>query len=130
LSRPASPAAIARLCAALLLVVAAPTVGDIGSCGGQPNELDPVAFFQQKASLDCARCGECDLHTQACARACDPKQAPTAFPVGCYPLVHDGEVCLHALEATGCSQYRSFVSDRGSTVPTECNFCPPGAQSK
>ena len=47
------------------------------------------------------------------------------FPPGCFPVVHDGEVCLNALLAADCDDYREFVADEGRTVPTECNFCPP-----
>jgi hypothetical protein len=108
----------------LLLVVAAPTVGDIGSCGAKPTDLDVPAFFKKKAALDCTRCIECDIRSFSCARACDPAQAPTAFPEGCFPIAHDGEVCLHALEATSCDEYALFVADQGATIPTECNFCP------
>ncbi len=117
-------AEIARLVVMLVLVVAAPTVGDIGSCGEAPADLDATAFFREKAAVDCARCGECGLVTAACARACDPTQAPSSFPEGCYPIVHDGEVCLRALEASSCDTYASFVADEGATISTECNFCP------
>ncbi|HMY19026.1 MAG TPA: hypothetical protein PKA58_22025 [Polyangium sp.] len=112
------------LTAILLLFVAAPTVGDIGSCGEQPVELDPKAFFEKKAALDRERCRECAIQSAACTRARDPKQTPTEFPKGCYPIVHDGDVCLRALEATDCSEYATFVADQGATIPTECNFCP------
>jgi hypothetical protein len=113
-----------QLAALLLLVVAAPTVGDIGSCGAKPTDLDVPAFFKKKAALDCDRCRECGITSITCARACDPTLTPTAFPEGCFPIAHDGEVCLHALEATNCQGYESFVTDQGATIPTECNFCP------
>lgn len=115
---------VLRLAAMLLLVVAAPTVGDIGSCGETPKDLDPKAFFKSKAALDCERCKECSIQSLTCARACDPALAPTAFPEGCFPIQHDGDVCLHALEASSCATYATFVSDQGATIPTECNFCP------
>ncbi len=115
---------ILHLVAVLLLVVAAPTVGDIGSCGAKPTDLDVPAFFKKKAALDCARCRECGITNFTCARACDPTLTPTSFPEGCFPIAHDGEVCLHALEATDCQEYELFVSDQGATIPTECNFCP------
>ncbi|MBK9263409.1 MAG: hypothetical protein IPM54_26845 [Polyangiaceae bacterium] len=118
--------AVLNLAAVLVLVVAAPTVGDIGSCGAEPSDLDAVTFFKKKAELDCARCRECGFVTAACTRACDPTQAPTAFPEGCFPIQHDGDVCLRALEATACDGYATFVADQGATTPTECNFCPVG----
>ena len=46
------------------------------------------------------------------------------FPVNCYPVVHDGEVCLDALQVASCADYASFKADQGSTIPTECVFCP------
>ena len=121
-------AEIMRLAAVLLLVVAAPTVGDIGSCGEAPSDLDAAAFFREKAAVDCARCEECGFTTAACTRACDPTQPLPTFPEGCYPITHDGEVCLRALEAASCDTYASFVADQGSTISTECNFCPPEAK--
>ncbi|HZF55683.1 MAG TPA: hypothetical protein VE093_44015 [Polyangiaceae bacterium] len=120
---------IARLAALLLLFLAAPTAGDIGSCGESPADLDAVKFFRAKEFIDCGMCFECGMVTLACERACDPNPNQTAFPLGCYPLVHDGEVCLNALGASGCDEYRGFMADQGATVPTECNFCPPKPSS-
>ncbi|UQA56613.1 hypothetical protein [Polyangium aurulentum] len=118
---------VARIAAVLLLVVAAPTVGDIGSCGAPPDDLDPAKFFRAKAEVECERCVACDLATAACVRACnDPAQ--TELEVGCYPLVHDGEACLDAIEASPCSTFETFVADQGASIPTECNFCPPEAR--
>jgi hypothetical protein len=51
----------------------------------------------------------------------------TAFPDRCVPLVHDGEVCLRALQYASCDDYRAYVSDVSPSVPTECNFCPEPA---
>jgi hypothetical protein len=116
---------IARLAAVLLLFLAAPTAGDIGSCGESPADLDPVKFFRAKEIIDCGMCNECGMGTLACERACDGKPNQSAFPFGCYPLIHDGEVCLNALEAAGCDTYRGFMADEAATIPTECNFCPP-----
>jgi len=113
-----------QLAAMLLLIVAAPTVGDIGGCGAEPSDLDAGAFFKAKAKLDCERCAECGFVTATCMRACDPAQAPTAFPLGCFPIQHDGDVCLRALEASSCDVYATYISDQGATIPTECNFCP------
>jgi hypothetical protein len=111
------------LCGLLFLTVAAPTAGDLGSCGQRVAELDPVAFFDAKAAIDCQRCVRCGLYTERCQRSCDAPQ-PTEFDEGCYPLVHDGEVCLNALEALSCEEFAATVADVGATVPTECNFCP------
>jgi hypothetical protein len=116
---------IARLALALVFFVAAPTAGDIGSCGQSADDLDPQKFFQAKANLDCSRCGKCGIDTQTCRIACT-KPPQTSFPDGCFPLVHDGEVCLDALEAAGCGDYAKFEADQSPTSPTECNFCPPG----
>lgn len=107
-----------------LAFLAAPTAGDIGSCGQDPDALDPEKFFAFKEAVDCRACSECGITTEACARACDPALDERAFPEGCFPLVHDGEVCLNALAAAGCDDYASFMSDSAPTVPTECNFCP------
>jgi hypothetical protein len=112
------------LAVVLLVLVAAPTAGDIGSCGQEIEDLDAGRFFLAKADVDCEKCETCGLTTQACARACGPP-VEAAFPDGCYPLVHDGEVCLDALDAASCSDYTLFMADSGGSVPTECNFCPP-----
>jgi hypothetical protein len=116
---------IARLAVILLVALAAPTAGDIGSCGESPQDLDALKFFMAKEEIDCFQCGDCGILTLACERACDPGLGQTAFPFGCYPLIHDGEVCLNALEAAGCDEYRSYMADNLATIPTECNFCPP-----
>jgi len=100
-----------------------PTVGDIGSCGQAPDLLDARTFFDIKAGLDCERCDECGLRTRPCDRAC--KEPPvTAFPSGCRPLVHDGEVCLRALIHASCDDYGSYMSSTAPTAPSECQFCP------
>jgi hypothetical protein len=100
-----------------------PTVGDIGSCGQPADDLDATKFFRQKQVIDCRKCQQCALGTKACTAACT-KPAPTAFPPGCRPLVHDGEVCLDALEAASCDDYASYVGDASPTAPSECQFCP------
>ena len=109
---------------ALALLAGAPTAGDLGSCGQDPVLLDQTKFFQQKEAIDCLHCTDCAIFTHACDKACDKKLDVVPFPKDCFPLVHDGEVCLHALDAASCSDYQSFVADQGSTVPTECDFCP------
>jgi hypothetical protein len=119
------------LMAAALLLLAAPTVGDIGSCGQEVAELDAPKFFAEKRVVDCQRCVDCDLQTAYCTAACDRAgqlDPNEAFPLDCYPLVHDGEVCLNALRSASCSAYASYVDDVAPTVPTECNFCPVGEQ--
>lgn len=105
--------------------VAAPVVGDIGSCGQAPEDLDAFKFFVVKDRIDCERCQECGLLTSACARACAGASRDQQFPAGCYPLAHDGEACLNALDAASCGETESYMADEGATTPTECNFCPP-----
>jgi len=122
--RPPRWGEILRLAIVALLFLAAPTAGDIGGCNESPAELDPNKFFLAKQQIDCAQCGACSLVTTPCMVACGPAMGGT-FPPNCYPLVHDGEVCLDALQAASCSDYASYVANEGSTVPTECDFCPP-----
>jgi len=138
------PVEIARLAVIALFFLAAPTAGDIGSCSQRTDDLDPARFCEAKQNLDCLRCEQCKLKSQYCTRACgqslpvafpdDVRQhcyaqvvdaGKVAFPVNCYPVVHDGEVCLDALKAASCSDDQSFTADQGSNIPTECLFCPP-----
>lgn len=100
-----------------------PTVGDVGGCGQEPQDLDPLTFFDIKAGVDCDRCAECGLRGRTCDRACKDPPAK-AFPQGCRPLVHDGEVCLRALIHASCGDYTSFMDDTAPTAPSECQFCP------
>jgi hypothetical protein len=112
--------------AAVLALVfgAAPTVGDVGSCGQKATPLDEAVFAAQRKALDCQRCTQCGLITQTCTDACDPsKPSDVGWPDTCFPLDHDGVVCIDALEAASCKDYASFVSDTAPTVPTECQFC-------
>lgn len=115
---------LARLAVVTIFFTAAPTAGDIGSCGQAAEDLDARKFFQAKDQIDCRRCFECGINTLACERACDLEPSGASFPLGCFPLVHDGEVCLNALDATSCAVYAGYVADQGATAPTECNFCP------
>ena len=113
---------------ALALFSMAPTPGDIGGCGQEPQQLDAKTFFGSKKIIDCRRCDSCGLHTDACQAACDDEVTPAeAFPEHCFPLVHDGEVCLRALYNASCDDYAGYVDDDPGkrTSPTECNFCPP-----
>lgn len=107
----------------LFVLLAAPTAGDIGSCGQKPTELDSEAFFHDKRGIDCDHCNRCGFDTKACADACADR-GRIAFDDNCFPLVHDGEVCLDALRAAGCKEYAPYMADLGPTAPTECNFCP------
>jgi hypothetical protein len=113
------------LVAALALVFgAAPTVGDVGSCGSVASDLDPGQFAGDRKKVDCQRCSACGLTTMTCQNACDPNApSPTGWPSTCHPLVHDGEVCVRALLASSCRDYAAFVDDVAPTVPTECDFC-------
>lgn len=111
-----------------LVFCMAPTPGDVGGCGQKPAELDAGVFFASKANIDCQRCEECGLGSKPCTEACDVSQPlPMAFPDRCVPLVHDGEVCLRALQYASCDDYSAYTSDVSPSVPTECNFCPEPA---
>lgn len=110
--------------ALLALLAMAPSVGNIGSCGQEAELLDAEKFFRAKATVDCNQCTECGLATPVCEDACSGAPVPEEFPFRCYPLVHDGEVCLDALRAESCDAYAGFVAPEGATIPTECNFCP------
>lgn len=99
--------------------------GDVGGCGQEAEQLDPEGFFFNKKRIDCEQCRRCSLTSQTCQNACDDAEAPAVeFLEGCVPLVHDGEVCLHALDAASCRAYEKYVADTDPEVPTECNFCP------
>lgn len=117
--------ALLLLALAVGLFCAAPVPGDIGGCGQTLQALDARTFFTLKKQIDCQRCTECGLISNACQTACDPKQAVAqSFPVDCYPLVHDGQVCLDALQTASCGDYAGYMDDRYPTVPSECDFCP------
>jgi hypothetical protein len=114
------------------LACLAPTPGDIGGCGATARNLDAPRFFQAKRELDCQRCERCGVLTDTCAFTCradghgdelGDARAPE-FPEHCYPLVHDGQVCLRALQAASCEDYARYMSDTAPQVPSECNFCP------
>ena len=114
----------AALIALALTVLAGPTVGDVGSCGQEVADLSPEKFFAEKDFIDCQQCGECGFITRQCDAACDGVLSAAEFEPNCFPLVHDGEVCLNALRATSCSDYASYIDDVAPTIATECNFCP------
>jgi hypothetical protein len=107
-----------------LAFCAAPVPGDVGGCGQDPQELDPETFFWSLQGIECDHCRSCQITSAACDRACADSLVQSQFPVNCVPLVHDGEVCLRALQDGGCSDFRDYMSDRAPTVPTECDFCP------
>lgn len=124
-----SRADVLRLAIAVVFFTAAPTAGDIGSCGQAEDELEPARFFGAKQEVDCQRCADCELTSDACGKACSPGLLIREFPPGCVPLEHDGVVCIDALAAAGCGDYRRYMADDASTIPTECNFCPPQADA-
>jgi len=101
----------------------APTPGDVGGCGQSIEDLDAQVFFEARREADCDACRQCGLSTRRCDAACDG-EGEDSFPERCFPLVHDGEVCLRALRHSNCDEYAAFVSDVAPTVPTECDFCP------
>ncbi len=113
----------------LALLASAATPGDIGGCGTPVADLDPPVFFDTKKSVDCEACRECSISSQSCRVACDEKPAAIrSFPEGCFPLTHDGVVCLRALLHASCSDYERYMSDDAPETPTECNFCPEEAK--
>lgn len=115
----------AALIVVLATLVAAPTPGDIGGCGQPAQQLDARVFFASKDDVDCMRCGECNLAFASCDKACNPRtEIPTSFPASCYPLVHDGEVCLRALVNASCDDYLRYMDDQAPATPSECSFCP------
>ena len=124
---PSTRSAVARLALALvvLLFCTAPTPGDIGGCGQSPDILDASTFFGNKKRIDCNRCEDCGLVSATCVKACDDNQPfDSSFPTDCVPLVHDGEVCLRALQHASCSDYQGYVDDNAPTTASECDFCP------
>ena len=111
-----------------VVVLPAPTVGDVGGCGKTATALDPNVFAHARKVLDCRRCSECGIANDRCKRACDTSApSDTVVPATCHPLLHDGEVCLRALQAASCDDYATFVDDVAPSIPSECDFCrlPP-----
>lgn len=115
----------AGLALVALTLLAGPTVGDIGSCGQSVEELDPLKFFAQKQLVDCRACTQCGIVNATCERTCTVAIEEASFPEDCFPLAHDGEVCLNALDAASCDDWVGYLDDVAPTAPTECNFCPP-----
>jgi hypothetical protein len=120
------PRDVVRLALTALLFLIAPTAGDIGGCSQSASDLDAAKFFEVKQNLDCLRCLQCKIGSDACALACGPDLGQS-FPARCYPLVHDGEVCLDVLRAATCQDYDSYMADADAITPTECDFCPLAA---
>lgn len=107
-----------------LVFTAAPTPGDVGGCGREAEILDVELYGDARKLIDCRRCRECGLTTARCGQACnDAIPSNVALPPTCRPLLHDGEVCLNALAAASCGDYRTFVDDVAPRAPTECDFC-------
>jgi hypothetical protein len=111
-----------------LAFCAAPVPGDVGGCGQDAQELDPTTFFWSLQSTECEHCRECELTSAACGRACGETLLQETFPKDCAPLVHDGEVCLRALQNGSCDDFSEYMSDSSPSIPTECDFCPPGGR--
>ena len=111
-----------------LAFCAAPVPGDVGGCGQDLQELDRETFFWSLQGIECDHCRDCGLTTAACERACGDVLVQSEFPEDCVPLVHDGEVCLRALDDGSCDDYLDYMSDSAPSIPTECNFCPPGGK--
>ena len=117
-----------RTLAVVMLVAlvfgAAPTAGDVGSCGKTAEDIDEARFGLARKKLDCRRCTACKITTNRCAAACDDNvPSDVSFGATCRPLVRDAEVCLDALSVASCSDYRKYVSDEERLVPGECDFC-------
>jgi len=109
------------------ILCAAPTVGDVGSCNERADPLGAPEFFGARVDLECGKCRSCGIDSRQCTLVCEQSKNgtyPRAFPQGCHPVIHDGEVCLHALDAQSCGDFADVVSD-APIVPTECDFCPP-----
>jgi hypothetical protein len=109
---------------ALALLCAAPTVGDVGSCGDEPEELTSPGYAAARKTYDCSRCKECRLSTTRCRKACDPNQPSDAeLAPTCRPLLHDREVCFRALGDLSCEEFARAVDDVSPRAPSECLFC-------
>jgi hypothetical protein len=109
-----------------LAFCAAPVPGDVGGCGQAAQQLDAQVFFSSLQDSECQQCRDCGIETAACQRACGDALVQSEFPKDCVPLVHDGEVCLRAIQQSSCGDARELMSDSSPSIPTECNFCPAG----
>lgn len=111
----------------LLALSLAPTAGDVGGCGEAAEDLDPQKFWAVRYGIDCEQCVRCGFTTSRCQEACAGPPPELGFPLACFPTVHDGEVCVRALDAAGCGEYAAYVADEGALIPSECDFCPASA---
>jgi hypothetical protein len=111
-----------------LAFCAAPVPGDVGGCGQEAQPLGAEVFFSSLQDSECQQCQDCGIDTAACTRACGATLVQRDFPKDCVPLVHDGEVCLRAIQQSGCSDVQDYMSDSSPSLPTECNFCPAGGE--
>ena len=116
--------------ALLALLTAAPTAGDIGGCGAEVEALDVERFAGDERTLVCQKCASCRLLTTRCTLACNGNPAANApLPSDCVPLVHDGAVCLRAIDEADCSAFAQYVADRSPSMPGECAFCKKKADA-
>jgi hypothetical protein len=107
-----------------LVFGAAPTAGDIGSCGKTAVDIDEARFASARKTVDRRRCLECKIDTNRCKAAIDPDvPSDVSFGLLCRPLVRDAEVCLNALTTSSCGDYRKYMSDDERLIPGECDFC-------
>jgi hypothetical protein len=113
--------------APLLALSLAPVAGDVGSCGSPAVDLDPAKFFALEYGIQCKKCLGCGIDTARCAELCAGPPEGAAFPLACFPTVHDGEVCIRALDAAGCDEMALYVADEGAVIASECDFCPESA---
>jgi hypothetical protein len=121
----------ARLAAAVLVLVGGlgAVPGDVGGCGAGDEELDPPRFYAQVRAAECQQCQRCAIESSTCLEACAASEpVPEEFPEGCVPLVHDGWVCLRALQSASCRAFAEYVDERDARMPTECDFCPEEAR--
>ena len=112
----------------------APTPGAMGGCGKTAEEMSASGYARARKITDCGRCTECGVQSDRCVRACNERLAPEiALPATCRPLLHDGVVCIRAINAASCAAFASYVDERAPVTPSECAFClvpppsPPGS---
>ncbi len=92
--------------------------------GEAPEELDPYNGILRPEGADRLRPVRRVLtqRTRACDAA-DPPRAAPELPAGCYPLVRDGEVCLHKRSSSRAATSTALhVAGEGASTPTRCNF--------
>ncbi len=107
-----------------LVFGAAPTAGDVGSCGKTAQDIDEMRFGVARKKIDLRRCDECKIGTKRGEAARDPMvPSDVSFGATCRPLVRDAEVCLDALATAPCGDYRKYMSDDERLIPGECDFC-------